>query len=77
MNYQEHLDWLHRQEAGARAERYGFVDAKAVSVTAGPMRFDTDYEQMRYRQGCEDGKAMLWQDNLNTGVHDAENCRRD
>ncbi len=58
MTYQAHLDWLIRQEAGARAERYGFVDAKMV-FAGGVDLFSTDYEQMRYRQGYEDGKAML------------------
>ena len=57
VGYQEHLEWLIRQEAGARAERYGFVDARLhVNV---PMPFDSEYETMRYRQGHEDGKAMI------------------
>ena len=57
VSYQEHLDWLIRQEAGARAERYGFFDARLhVTVT---QTFDSKYELMRYQQGYEDGTAML------------------
>lgn len=56
MTYQEHLEWLIRQEAGARAERYGFVDAR-LKITA---KFSGDsYEQQRYQQGYADGKIML------------------
>lgn len=55
--YQDRLQWLIKQEAGARAERYGFVDARLhVAVL---QTFENDYETMRYRQGYEDGKAML------------------
>lgn len=56
VRYEAYLAWLIRQEAGARAERYGFVDAKNrmhVRPSYDP------YEQMRYRQGYEDGRAML------------------
>lgn len=70
-SYQEHLDFLIRQEAGARAERYGFVDAKMANATAGmplsrpvpqwSIPIISDYEQMRYKQGYEDGKAILMQ----------------
>lgn len=57
MTYQKHLEWLIRQEMGARAERYGFVDARLhVAV---PQPFDSEYETMRYQQGYEDGKAMI------------------
>ena len=57
VSYQEHLAWLHRQEAGARAERYGFFDAKlSVTVT---QTFESEYETMRYQQGYEDGKVIL------------------
>lgn len=56
MTYDAHLEWLIRQEAGARAERYGFVDAR-LSITA-PFSGDP-YEQQRYQQGYEDGKIML------------------
>ena len=57
MTYQERLEWLIKMEAGARAERYGFFDAKlSVTVT---QTFDSEYELMRYRQGYEDGTAML------------------
>ena len=69
VTYQEHLDFLIKQEAGARAERYGFVDAKMANATAGmplsrpvpqwSIPIISDYEQMRYKQGYEDGKAML------------------
>lgn len=54
--YQERLEWLIRQQIGARAERYGFVDA-SLGVTA-PFSGD-DYEQMRYKQGFDDGRAIL------------------
>jgi len=54
--YQAHLEWLIKQQIGARAERYGFVDAQ-LHVTA-PFSGD-EYEQMRYQQGFEDGKAIL------------------
>ena len=57
VGYEEHLAFLVKQEMGARAERYGFVDARlhvAVMQT-----FDNAYETMRYRQGYEDGKAIL------------------
>jgi hypothetical protein len=57
MTYQERLEWLIKMEAGARAERYGFFDAKlSVTVT---QTFDSEYELMRYRQGYEDGKIIL------------------
>ena len=56
VSYQEHLAFLIRQEAGARAERYGFVDAKLPALL---IWSSDDYEQMRYKQGYEDGKAML------------------
>lgn len=56
VGYQEHLAYLIKQEMGARAERYGFVDAKEQSV---PTPFGTDYEQQRYQQGFDDGKIML------------------
>ena len=57
VTYREHLEWLHRQEAGARAERYGFFDAR-LSVTVAQL-FESEYETMRYQQGYEDGTAML------------------
>ena len=57
VTYDEHLQFLIRQEEGARAERYGFFDAKlSVTVT---QTFDSEYELMRYRQGYEDGKALV------------------
>ena len=57
VSYQDHLDWLIRQEAGARAERYGFEGAKLYPAL---LTFSSDeYEQMRYRQGYEDGQSML------------------
>jgi hypothetical protein len=56
MNYDEHLAFLVRQEMGARAERYGFVDAK---LHVAPQMFDNEYETTRYRQGYEDGKMIL------------------
>ncbi len=56
VTYHAHLEWLIRQEVGARAERYGFVDAR-LHVTA-PFSGDA-YEQQRYQQGYEDGKIML------------------
>ena len=56
VTYQEHLEFLVKQEMGARAERYGFVDAR-LHVTA-PFSGDP-YEQQRYQQGYEDGKVML------------------
>lgn len=56
VTYDEHLDWLRRQELGARAERYGFVDAR-LKITA-PFSGDS-YEQQRYQMGYEDGKIML------------------
>ena len=56
VSYEEHLAFLRRQELGARAERYGFVDAR-LSITA-PFSGDA-YEQQRYQQGYEDGKIML------------------
>ena len=58
VSYQEHLDFLIRQEAGARAERYGFVDAKLLFAGTIEM-FENEYERMRYQQGYEDGKAIL------------------
>ena len=60
VSYDEHLAFLVRQEMGARAERYGFVDAK-LHVTTGvsELMFSSEYEQMRYQQGYEDGKAIL------------------
>lgn len=59
MRYEEHLAFLIKQEMGARAERYGFVDAKLPAL----LTFSRDdYEQMRYRQGYEDGKSMLMAD---------------
>ena len=74
MTYDAHLEWLIRQEAGARAERYGFVDAKMANATAGmplsrpvpswSIPIISDYEQMRYKQGYEDGKAMLLQERI-------------
>ena len=54
--YEEHLAFLIKQQIGARAERYGFVDAQ-LHVTA-PFSGDA-YEQMRYKQGFDDGKAIL------------------
>ena len=54
--YQDHLAFLVKQEAGARAERYGFVDAQ-LHITA-PFSGD-EYEQMRYQQGVSDGRAIL------------------
>ena len=57
VSYEERLEWLIKQEAGARAERYGFFDAK-LSVTV-DWPFHSEYEQMRYQQGYEDGKAIL------------------
>ena len=54
--YTDRLAWLIRQEAGARAERYGFVDAQ-LHITA-PFSGD-EYEQLRYTQGLEDGRAIL------------------
>ena len=57
MNYEEHLAWLVRQELGARAERQGFVEANnPMSLGQG---CGSAYERMRYRQGYEDGVAML------------------
>ena len=57
VTYAEHLQFLVRQEAGARAERYGFAGAKLYPAL---LTFSSDeYEQMRYRQGYEDGQAML------------------
>ena len=57
MTYDDHLAWLIKMEAGARAERYGFFDARlSVTVT---QTFDSEYELMRYQQGYEDGTAML------------------
>lgn len=57
MTYDDHLAWLIKQEEGARAERYGFFDARLhVTVT---QTFDSEYELMRYQQGYEDGTAML------------------
>ena len=57
VTYDEHLQFLIRQEEGARAERYGFFDAQLqVTVT---QTFDSKYELMRYQQGYEDGTAML------------------
>jgi hypothetical protein len=60
VTYDEHLAFLVKMEMGARAERYGFVDAKLpVPVTV--LFGDDTYEQMRYRQGYEDGKMLLQQ----------------
>lgn len=57
VSYQEHLQWLIRQEVGALAERYGFEGAKFYPAL---LTFSSDeYEQMRYRQGYEDGRSML------------------
>jgi|CXWL01.1.fsa_nt_gi hypothetical protein len=57
MSYETRLEWLIKMEAGARAERYGFFDAK-LSVTVAQL-FESEYETMRYQQGYEDGTAML------------------
>ena len=54
--YTDRLTWLIKMEAGARAERYGFVDAQ-LHITA-PFSGD-EYEQMRYQQGVSDGRAIL------------------
>ena len=59
VSYREHLDWLIRQEAGARAEVYGFVDARNAANCMNMRPAYDPYEQMRYRQGYEDGQAML------------------
>lgn len=60
VTFDEHLEFLIRQEMGARAERMGFVDAKAILAgLAEEMVCCSDYEQMRYRQGVENGTAML------------------
>jgi uncharacterized membrane protein len=57
VTYEAHLEFLIKQEMGARAERYGFVDAKLC--VAVPLPFDSEYETMRYQQGYEDGKAIF------------------
>lgn len=60
VSFDEHLAFLVKQELGARAERMGFVDAKAiVAGLADEMVCGSDYEQMRYRQGLENGTAIL------------------
>lgn len=60
VTYDAHVDWLVKMEMGARAERMGFVDAKAILAgLADEMVCCSDYEQMRYRQGLENGTAML------------------
>ena len=56
VSYEEHLEWLHRQERGARAERYGFFDAQLHVIVT--QTFESEYETMRYQQGYEDGTAM-------------------
>ena len=58
VSFDEHLAFLVKQEMGARAERLGFVDAKAL-FNGGVDLFDNDYERMRYQQGLENGTAML------------------
>ena len=60
VSFDEHLAFLVKQELGARAERMGFVDAKAIHAgLADEMMCCSDYEQMRYRQGLENGRAIL------------------
>ena len=58
--YDEHLEWLIRQERGARAERQGFVDAKSFPEWTKPVAFTKDErEQQRYHLGWENGQTML------------------
>lgn len=60
MTYDEHLEFLIRQERGARAERQGFLDAKSFKDWTKPVTFTKDEkEQARYNMGWENGKAML------------------
>ena len=60
MTYDEHLEFLIRQERGARAERQGFLDAKSFPTWTNPVNFTKDEkEQQRYNMGWENGKTML------------------
>ena len=56
-SYDEHLAWLVKQEMGARAERQGFLDAQTFDKL---MVFSQNrYEQSRYADGYQNGKAIL------------------
>lgn len=60
VTYDEHLEWLIRQERCARAERQGFLDAKSFPDWTKPVVFTKDErEQQRYNLGWENGKTML------------------
>jgi len=56
MRPDEHLAFLIKREVGARAERLGFHAAEVF--TRCPPYSKDPYEQMRYEQGYEDGRAM-------------------
>jgi hypothetical protein len=56
--YVEHLEWLKKQERGAIAELQGFIWAN-LSATCLPYSQYDPYEQQRFEQGFEDGKAIL------------------
>lgn len=69
VTYDEHLEWLIRQERGARAERQGFLDAKSFPDWTKPVNFTKDErEQQRYNLGWENGKTMLKVDAAKEGA---------
>lgn len=60
VTYDEHLEFLVKQEMGARAERTGFQMARQCKSAL--TYSSNEYEQRRYAQGFEDGHAMLMQE---------------
>jgi hypothetical protein len=56
--YNEHLEFLKRQEVGAIAELQGFISAQWANQVTPYSNLDP-YAQQRFEHGYEDGKAIL------------------